>query len=252
MIIFKTLYSSLKILIITFILTLVIDFFLGEKILNKFDTFFSKSQFYERLIRIDHPIYHHTLRKNVKYSNNVSFTETYELCTNNHGFKSKCNQVDNKNYEFAFIGDSFTEGTPIEYEDSFVGLFEEKTGYKTANLGIVSYSPKIYLSKINFLLKEGFKFDHVVIFIDISDFYDDTNFYSIDDNLIVTEKYSKEKNLKRRKFLRRNFPLTNFYMFVIKKYKFKKKNNNKVEDNKLPVFTEKVDLKAKWTYSKKK
>ena len=250
MIIFKTLYSSLKILIITFILTLVIDFFLGEKILNKFDTFFSKSQFYERLIRIDHPIYHHTLRKNVKYSNNVSFIETYELCTNNHGFKSKCNQVDNKNYEFAFIGDSFTEATPIEYEDSFVGLFEENTGYKTANLGIVSYSPKIYLSKINFLLKEGFKFDHVVIFIDISDFYDDTNFYSIDDNLIVTEKYSKEKNLKRRKFLRRNFPLTNFYMFVIKKYKFKKENNNKVEDNKLPVFTEKVDLKAKWTYSK--
>ena len=39
-------------------------------------------------------------------------------------------------------------------------------------------------------------------------------------------------------------------MFVIKKYKFKKENNNKVEDNKLPVFTEKVDLKAKWTYSK--
>mgnify|MGYP001022081615 CR=1 FL=1 len=193
----------------------------------KFDTFFSKSQFYERLIRIDHPIYHHTLRKNVKYSNNVSFIETYELCTNNHGFKSKCNQVDNKNYEFAFIGDSFTEATPIEYEDSFVGLFEKKTGYKTANLGIVSYSPKIYLSKINFLLKEGFKFDHVVIFIDISDFYDDVNFYSIDDNLIVTEKYSKEKNLKRRKFLRRNFPLTNFYMFVIKKYKFKKENDNK-------------------------
>ena len=249
MIIFKTLYSSLKILIITFILTLVIDFFLGEKILNKFDTFFSKSQFYERLIRIDHPIYHHTLRKNVNYSNNVSFIETYQLCTNNHGFKSKCNQTDNKNYEFAFIGDSFTEGTPIEYEDSFVGLFEEKTGYKTANLGIVSYSPKIYLSKINLLLKEGFKFNHVVVFIDISDFYDDTNFYSIDDNLIVTEKYSKKKNLKRRKFLRNNFPLTNFYMFVLKKYKFKSEEGKELNIDENPVFTDKVNLKAKWTYS---
>ena len=249
MIIFKTLYSSFKILIITFILTLVIDFFLGEKILSKFDTFFSKSQFYERLIRIDHPVYHHTLRKNVKYSNNVSFIETYELCTNNHGFKSKCNQIDNKNYEFAFIGDSFTEGTPIEYEDSFVGLFEKNTGYKTANLGIVSYSPKIYLSKINFLLNEGFKFDHVVVFIDISDFYDDTNFYSIDDNLIVTEKYSKKKNLKRRKFLRNNFPLTNFYMFVLKKYKFKSEEGKELNIDENPVFTDKVNLKAKWTYS---
>ena len=250
MTILKTLYSFIKIIMITFIFTLIIDFFFGEKILNKFDNFFSKSQFYERLIRIDHPVYHHTLRKSVKYSNNVSFIGTYELCTNNHGFKSKCNLTENKNYEFAFIGDSFTEGTPIEYPDTFVGIFSEKTNYKTANLGIVSYSPKIYLSKINYLLGQGFKFDHVVVFIDISDFYDDTNFYSIDNNLIVTEKYSKEKNLKRRKFLRKNFPLTNFYMFVIKKFEFSKNNEKKFQINDQPTFTDKVNLKAKWTYSK--
>ena len=181
MILVKKLLDLIKILLITFVFSLVVDFFLGSKILKYFDTYFAKSQFYERLIRIDHPIYHHTLRENVQYTNNVSFVDTYVLCTNNHGFKSKCDQVDNKNYEFAFIGDSFTEGTPIEYEDSFVGIFTEKTGYKTANLGIVSYSPKIYLSKLNYLIKQGFKFDHVVVFIDISDFYDDTNFYSIDE-----------------------------------------------------------------------
>ena len=200
MILVKKLLDLIKILLITFVFSLVIDFFLGSKILKYFDAYFAKSQFYERLIRIDHPIYHHTLRENVQYTNNVSFVDTYVLCTNNHGFKSKCNQVDNKDYEFAFIGDSFTEGTPIEYEDSFVGIFTEKTGYKTANLGIVSYSPKIYLSKLNYLIKQGFKFDHVIIFIDISDFYDDTNFYSIDKHLKVTEKYSEKKNLKRRKF----------------------------------------------------
>ena len=54
----------------------------------------------------------------------------------------------------------------------------EKTQYKTANLGIVSYSPKIYLSKVNYLIQHGFNFNHVVVFIDISDLYDDTNFYS--------------------------------------------------------------------------
>ena len=249
MILVKKLLDLLKILLITFVFSLVIDFFLGSKILKYFDAYFAKSQFYERLIRIDHPIYHHTLRENVQYTNNVSFVDTYELCTNNHGFKSKCNQVDNKNYEFAFIGDSFTEGTPIEYEDSFVGIFTEKTGYKTANLGIVSYSPKIYLSKINYLLKQGFKFDHVVVFIDISDFYDDINFYSIDESLKVTEKNYKKKNLKRRKFLRNNFPLTNFYMFVLKKYKFTKEEKQ-LDNNENPIFTDKVNLKAKWTYSK--
>ena len=249
MILVKKLLDLLKILLITFVFSLVIDFFLGSKILKYFDAYFAKSQFYERLIRIDHPIYHHTLRENVQYTNNVSFVDTYVLCTNNHGFKSKCNQVDNKDYEFAFIGDSFTEGTPIEYEDSFVGIFTEKTGYKTANLGIVSYSPKIYLSKLNYLINQGFKFDHVVVFIDISDFYDDINFYSIDESLKVTEKNYKKKNLKRRKFLRNNFPLTNFYMFVLKKYKFTKEEKQ-LDNNENPIFTDKVNLKAKWTYSK--
>ena len=162
MIFLKKLFDLAKILLFTFIFSLVIDFFLGSKILKYFDTYFAKSQFYERLIRIDHPIYHHTLRAKVKYTNNVSFIDTYELCTNNHGFKSKCKQIDGKNYDFAFIGDSFTEGTPIEYEDSFVGIFDEKTQYKTANLGIVSYSPKIYLSKVNYLIQQGFNFNHVV------------------------------------------------------------------------------------------
>ena len=250
MILVKKLLDLIKILLITFVFSLVVDFFLGSKILKYFDTYFAKSQFYERLIRIDHPIYHHTLSQNVQYTNNVSFKDTYELCTNNHGFKSKCNEVDDKDYKFAFIGDSFTEGTPIEYEDSFVGIFAKETGYKTANLGIVSYSPKIYLSKLNYLIKRGFKFDHVVVFIDISDFYDDTNFYSIDENLKVAEKNYKKKNLKRRKFLRNNFPLTNFYMFVLKKYKFTKEEKQS-DNNENPIFTDKVNLKAKWTYSNK-
>ena len=242
--------SLSKVFLITFIFILTIDFFFGKKILEKYDSFFSKSQFYERLIRIDHPVYHHALKKNVKYSNNVSFNGVYELCTNNHGFKSKCNQQINKHYEFGFIGDSFTEGTPVEYQDTFVGLFEDHTNFKTANLGVVSYSPKIYLSKINYLLSKGYTFNHIVIFIDISDFYDDTNFYSIDKNLVVSEKYSKEKNLTRRKFLRNNFPLTNFYMFVIKKYKIKKNIYKESNNKEFPSFTDKVNLKAKWTYSR--
>ena len=98
-----------------------------------------------------------------------------------------------KNYNFAFIGDSFTEGTPIEYEDSFVGIFAEKTGYKTANLGIVSYSQKFIYQKVNYLINEGFKFDHHVVFIDVSDFYDDTNFYSIDQNLKLLKNILKRK-----------------------------------------------------------
>ena len=246
----KNLILISKIIIITFFFSLLIDFFFGKKILDQFESFFLKSQFGEKLIRIDHPVYHHTLRENIVYSSNVSFIGTYELCTNNFGFKSKCKQIDKKKFEYAFIGDSFTEGTPIEYNDTFVGLFAEKTGYKTENLGIASYSPKIYLSKINYLIDQGFQFNHIIVFIDISDFYDDTNFYSIDENFIVTQKNFKEKSLKRKKFLRKNFPLTNFYLYVIRKYKIKNDELMVTQNNIMPTFNQKTNLKAKWTYSK--
>ena len=107
---------------------------------------------------------------------------------------------------------------------------------------IVSYSPKIYLSKVNYLLQEGFKFDHLIVFIDVSDFYDDTNFYSIDQNLKVTEKYSEKKNLKRRKFLRNNFPLTNFYMFVLKKYKFRSEHRKKLNINESEIADNMINM----------
>ena len=50
-------------------------------------------------------------------------------------------------------------------------------------------------------------------------------------------------------FLRNNFPLTNFYMFVLKKYKFRSEHRKKFNINESPIFTDKVNLKAKWTYS---
>ena len=69
---------------------------------------------------------------------------------------------------------------------------------------------------MKFLLDNGYKFEHLILFVDISDLYDDNTFYKINKDLSVTEKKAKDKNLKRRKFFRYNFPLTNYYMYVIK------------------------------------
>ena len=45
MFIVKKLFDLVKILFVTFIFSLVIDFFFGAKILSYFDSFFAKSQF---------------------------------------------------------------------------------------------------------------------------------------------------------------------------------------------------------------
>ena len=111
-----------KIFFISIVFALLLDFFLGKLVLKKLDKFLLETEFYERLIRINYPIYHHTFAPNVdyKYANGINFT--YRLCTNNHGFKSKCNSIVGKKFDVAFIGDSFVEGG-LEYEKSFCVMF---------------------------------------------------------------------------------------------------------------------------------
>ena len=153
-----------------------------------------------------------------------------------------------RNNLLSFIGDSFVEGVGLPYKDTFVGIYEENSKKSVANLGVTSYGTKIYLSKIDFLLKNNYHFDHVVVFIDVSDLYDDGTFYLLNEDLSVWEKNAKKKSLKRRKFLRYNFPLTNYYMYVIK---MNNRINREVPPLKSlkPIYTKKANLKAEWTYS---
>ena len=207
----------------------------------------SKTNFYERLIRIDHKFYHHTLKKNVKYDRAPSFEKNYTLCTDNHGFKYKCGIERNKQFEIAFLGDSFVEGVSLNYEKTFVGIFEDKKNISVANLGVTSYAPNIYLSKVKYLLNNNFKFKHLIVFIDISDVFDDNTFYKLNEDFSISERNSKEKNLKRRKFLRYNFPLTNYYMFVLKMNSRLNREVPPLKSEK-PIFSERAIKKAMWTY----
>ena len=88
----------------------------------------------------------------------------------------------------------------------------------------------------------------MVVFIDVSDLYDDNTFYLLNDDLSVWEKNAKDKNLKRRKFLRYNFPLTNYYMYVIKMNNRINKEAPPLKSLK-PIYTSKANLKAEWTYN---
>ena len=100
---------------------------------------------------------------------------------------------------------------------------EKKSNFDVANLGVSSYSSKIYLSKLNYYLNKGVRFNHIIIFLDISDYYDDA-YYNLDlESLHII-------HTKREKFkikLRKNFPFTNYYFYVIKKLR------NSSQDDKL-------------------
>ena len=163
----KTCLSFLKktflIIIITFFISLIIDFFFGKFILKSLDSFLVKTEFYGRLMRIDHPIFHHSFKANVNYKNHRGFEKKNTFCTDNHGFRSECGKQSGKEFDIGFMGDSFVEGTSENFEDTFVGIFSKgNKNLKIANLGITSYAPSIYYAKIKHLLDNGFKFNHII------------------------------------------------------------------------------------------
>ena len=83
----------------------------------------------------------------------------------------------NKSFDLAFIGDSFTEGIGYPYEKTFVGIIEKESKLKIANIAVSSYSPIIYFFKTKELLNDGISFEHLIVFIDISDVQDEAEIY---------------------------------------------------------------------------
>ncbi len=135
---------------------------------------------YKSYYRVYDPVYDHGLLENITEKTAWGHVK-YRICTNNRGFKASCkNQNVGKNYDVGFIGDSFTESVGYDYEDTFVGLYHDKFPNKSiANLGVSSYSPSIYYAKINQLLKEGYRFKHIVVMMDISDIQDEATVYQL-------------------------------------------------------------------------
>ena len=203
-------FSITKFLLITLLVFFLLDILIGKFIYKKF-------------IRIQLPdtgpshiaydeIFDHKLLKNLKQTagwGNIRYT----VCTDSNGFINSCkNQFDNlKKFDIGFIGDSFTEGVGLNYEETFVGIISsELKNLKIANLAVSSYSPSIYYSKINFLLSRGYNFKEIIVFVDISDLFDDTTCYKLKNNIIQRRETVSLCNLEVN-------PKNNFELFLRKR-----------------------------------
>lgn len=184
---------------------------------------------------VQHPNYHHNFVKNgISYESGR--LGDYTIYTNSLGFKDKSNRkISHKTdtQRIVFIGDSFTEGILLNYEDTYVGMIDSMLADKdieVLNAGRVSYSPIIYWRKVKYLIeRNNLKFDELVVFIDISDIDDEASYYDIseDGNVIsqinpdldisdVTRDYgiswliSNENIGSIRLFLKEHFIITSF------------------------------------------
>ncbi len=126
--------------------------------------------------RKPHYYYHHDLRSNISDAQVKWAHQIYKISTNSMGFRDSDAKIINKRknkYRIILMGDSFTEGLGVNWEDSFAGILSDQAKNKNIqilNAGTIGYSPKIYYLKTEFLINiKKLEFDELIVFIDMSD-----------------------------------------------------------------------------------
>lgn len=160
---------------------------------------FTMAHFFPRMdsgIRTPSKAYHHDLlpaaQEHSKWGD-----ATYLFTTNSMGFKDKTTRTIPKTtneYRILFIGDSFTEGIGYTYAQTFVGLIHQQLQdhVDVLNAGVSSYSPKLYLSKIKYLIEEKkLSFDEVALFMDISDIQDEIVYAGFSERVYYGDRLEK-------------------------------------------------------------
>ena len=201
-------------LILIFITPLVylsFDFFISKIIVKNEKSLEKKES--KQYWRKSHPVYHHTFEANIDVvQDNGKFGKS-KIFTNSLGFRDKevrKIKLNKDKHRIVFIGDSFTEGVLLNYENTFVGIIDkELSNYniETLNAGVTSYNPSIYYTKTKYFIDKKFQFDELVVFIDISDVQDEALDYKIENSIVKLRKKKKpKKNIID--FLKKNFFVT--------------------------------------------
>ena len=201
-----------KKIFIFFLLYFFLDLIITNFLFKKTD-FWKLSEKQNPYWRIQSNIYSHDFAANMEVKEKwQNFYKT--IITNSLGYrddtKQKIEKVSN-NKRVYIVGDSFIEGMGYDYKHTVAGILKEKLSknYQILNAGVSSYASGIYYLKTKKLISEGYKIDYAIIFLDLSDIYDELFYiYSDDKSRIINHDVSKEKKIP---FLKRNFySLSNF------------------------------------------
>lgn len=228
--------KTISIILIVFIVVLDI---LAASLFSSIGLY--KPQFkIERYYRVKNEMFHHTLAPNISQSDAKWGELGYSVNTNSLGFKDKQPRIislKKKAPRILLIGDSFTEGIGFAHKDTFAGIIEENLKNKKIdvfNAGVSSYSPIIYLRKIQYLIDKGFEFDHLVVFIDISDIENEAKHYTFDENNNVIDRStakSNELDEKIKRFITEHTILLSNLRILIRKLKAKNTKKRTFENS---------------------
>ena len=193
-----------------FLIVLILDSILTGLFLKN-TSFWKNEKWEDKSHRIISKVYHHDLKPNVEVYETWGGKLKRKIITNSIGFRDSSKKEILENTEktrILLIGDSFIEGSGYDYEYTFAGLLENELGnnYEILNSAVESYSPSIYFKKTDFFLSQGYVFDKALVFLDLSDIYDEL-FIKFDDNQNIISEIPKEKQTLERKIKNKIYSL---------------------------------------------
>ena len=206
----------LFILLSIIILDLFINILIPEKIKKKIGI--------TRNYSLKSKIFHHEIAPNIDVYEHWG-TNRYKVRTNKYSMRvlnEKYSKIYKNKKTIGFVGDSFVYGSGINYENHFISLLNSKNdNYNLLNLGYVSYSPSIYLKRIEYYLnKKDIKFKKIFLFVDASDIQDEGIFYRENKNGQIVRKSlsNNEINKKARKYKVKNYLQQNSFLFKFSQF----------------------------------
>ena len=153
--------------------------------------------------RVRSPIYHHGFQPGVSVDDERWGPLVGSYRINSLGFRDRAvRQVPlrSADWRVVLIGDSFTEGIGVPYEDTFAGIAATSllpSGIEVLNAGAASFSPIIYLRRVRNLVEEvGLRFDHLVVFLDVGDIQDEVT-YAFDERGNVASREARRLREER-------------------------------------------------------
>jgi hypothetical protein len=133
--------------------------------------------------RAPHPYHHHGFLANASANTRWGERE-YAVHTNSLGFRDRSPRrvaLEPAGRRILVIGDSFVEGIGVPFEETVCARLQERLGptVEVLNGGAVSYSPKLYRLRVEYLLEEvGLRFGELLVLVDISDVQDEVHYES--------------------------------------------------------------------------
>jgi hypothetical protein len=177
-------------------------------------------RYYDNTHRIRSEVFHHGLTPGREVLD-VWGRRGYRLAINSLGFKDRSARhvpADGGLPRLVVIGDSFTEGVGFPFEETFAGHLSsalESKGVEVLNAGVISFAPSLYYRRLrDVIVEKGMRIDEVVVFLDISDIFEEAVSYKEDANgrLIVPAKRDRTLRTARHWYRDHSLIARTFYV----------------------------------------